>query len=426
MCGGGERHIDERARDAERDDFRQCVGGQLQQQDAARVLVDEQDFVGQRREALAHAGLREVHVREVRRGEAWRHAERGADVHRERRRLRKRRLVLARRIRQLVPPQRGEIQADVAEHVEGGGKSVAGVAFGQQRDDVHVAFVAQLRLQIAAGADHVGPIVLREVEILELRVDVHEGTANPAVEGVRVVAHAVSLPNRGMLSKWRREQRRFRILPVPLHRDVSRKGERMAAALHASQPSGERRTTRSGRSRSRSGNSFSQRWRHLIGAPAGTLTAAENVTTALYSIIGALPDPILAGRKLLIAADCFPSLHFLLSGMAERRGFELTTVALRPGESWVRDEDFMAHWGPDVGVALLTWVTSTASHRCSLRALVEHGRAMGSLVGVDITQGVGIVPFDLRALDLDFVVVHSLKWLCGVSGAGVLQVREGC
>ena len=182
------------AGDAERDDFRQCVGGQLQQHDAARVLVDEQDLVGQRRETLAHAGLREVHVREVRRREAWRHAERGADVHRERRRLRKRRLVLARRVRQLVPPQRGEIQADVAEHAEGGGKSVAGVALGQQRDDVHVAFVAQLRLQMAAGSDHVGPIVLREVEILELRVDVHEGTANPPVEGVGVRTHGVRLP----------------------------------------------------------------------------------------------------------------------------------------------------------------------------------------------------------------------------------------
>jgi len=28
-------------------------------------------------------------------------------------------------------------------------------------------------------------------------------------------------------------------------------------------------------------NQFLQRWRHLIGASAGTLTAAENVTTAL-------------------------------------------------------------------------------------------------------------------------------------------------
>jgi kynureninase len=77
-----------------------------------------------------------------------------------------------------------------------------------------------------------------------------------------------------------------------------------------------------------------------------------------------------------------------------------------------------------VGVALLTWVTSTASHRCDLRALVAHGRAVGSVVGVDITQGVGILPFDAQSTGADFVVGSSLKWLCRVAGAGVLQVRE--
>ena len=169
---------------------------------------------------------------------------------------------------------------------------------------------------------------------------------------------------------------------------------------------------------------FIARWSALIGAPAGTLTTAENVTTALYSIIGSLPDRYLRGRKLLIAADCFPSLHFLLSGMADRRGFSIVTVPMRPGEFWVRDEDFISHWNADVGVALLTWVTSTASHRCDLRTLVEHGRAQGSLVGVDITQGVGVIPFDVQAANADFVVGSTLKWLCGVAGAGALQVRE--
>ncbi|HEU4778905.1 MAG TPA: aminotransferase class V-fold PLP-dependent enzyme [Steroidobacteraceae bacterium] len=169
---------------------------------------------------------------------------------------------------------------------------------------------------------------------------------------------------------------------------------------------------------------FLTRWSELIGAPSGTLTATANVTTALYSMIGALPDRILRGRKLLIAADCFPSLHFLLSGMAERRGFALDTVPMRPGEYWVRDEDFISRWAADVGVALLTWVTSTASHRCDLRALVDHGHKMGSVVGVDITQGVGIVPFNVDDAGADFVVGSTLKWLCGIAGAGVLQVRD--
>ncbi|MCV3205934.1 aminotransferase class V-fold PLP-dependent enzyme [Mesorhizobium sp. YC-39] len=167
---------------------------------------------------------------------------------------------------------------------------------------------------------------------------------------------------------------------------------------------------------------FIDAWSRLIEAPKGTLTTTENVTSALYSLIGALPSKRLAGKRLLIAADCFPSLHFLLAGLAERFDFTLDTVPLRPGESWVRDEDFVARWQEDVGLALLTFVTSTASHRCDIARLAAHGRAMGSIVGVDITQGVGVIPFSVAEASVDFVVSTSLKWLCGASGAGILQV----
>jgi len=43
---------------------------------------------------------------------------------------------------------------------------------------------------------------------------------------------------------------------------------------------------------------------------------------------------------------------------------------------------------------------------------------------VDITQGVGIAPFDVNTLNADFVVASTLKWLCGVAGAGVMYVRK--
>src|SRR5262249_11872881 len=44
-----------------------------------------------------------------------------------------------------------------------------------------------------------------------------------------------------------------------------------------------------------------------------------------------------------------------------------------------------------------------------------------SIVGVDITQGVGVVPFS-AANGADFVISTSLKWLCGVPGAGIIYV----
>jgi selenocysteine lyase/cysteine desulfurase len=164
---------------------------------------------------------------------------------------------------------------------------------------------------------------------------------------------------------------------------------------------------------------FVDRWRALIDAPVGTLTTAENVTAGLYSVIGALPARHLRGRRVLVAEDCFPSLHFLLAGLADRFGFTLDTVKLRPGETWVRDEDFLQRWQSDVGVALLTWVTSTASHRCDAAALIAHGHSMGSIVGLDVTQGVGLLPFSVTS-GVDFVVSTSLKWLCGGPGAGII------
>lgn len=168
---------------------------------------------------------------------------------------------------------------------------------------------------------------------------------------------------------------------------------------------------------------FIELWSDLIDAPAGSLTSAENVTTALFSVLGSLPAERLRGKKVLIAADCFPSLHFLLNGLQERMGFTLETVPVRQGAHWVTDEDMIAAWDETVGLALLTLVTSTASHRCDLSTLIAHGHRMGSLVGVDLTQGIGIVPFSLNEMPADFVISTTLKWLCGTPGAGIIQMR---
>jgi len=167
---------------------------------------------------------------------------------------------------------------------------------------------------------------------------------------------------------------------------------------------------------------FIELWSQLLKAPASSLTTTENVTTALAAMIMALPGDELEGRVVLVAGDCFPSLHFLLTGMADRYGFTLRTVPLREGASWVEDEDVIAAWGPEVGLALLTWVSSTSSHRCDLALLMAHGRSQGSVIGVDITQAAGLIDYDCLAVGADFAISTSLKWMCGSPGGGILQV----
>jgi selenocysteine lyase/cysteine desulfurase len=167
---------------------------------------------------------------------------------------------------------------------------------------------------------------------------------------------------------------------------------------------------------------FLDRWRAIFGAAPGTVAHCESVTQGLHRLVTALPPERLKGRKVLVAADCFPSNHFLLSGLAPRLGFALETVPPRQGAAHVEDEDFLARWTPDVGLALLTWISSTTSARIDLAPLVAHGRAMGSLVGVDITQGAGLLPFDVTAPAVDFALSTSLKWMCGTPGAGALYI----
>jgi selenocysteine lyase/cysteine desulfurase len=166
-------------------------------------------------------------------------------------------------------------------------------------------------------------------------------------------------------------------------------------------------------------------WSDLIGAAPGTVTSPESVTAGVAALMGGLPAQRLRGRTVLVAGDCFPSNHFLLTGLSDRLGFDLRTVPLRQGAAWVEDEDVIAAWDETVGVALLTWVSSTSSHRCDLEALVAHGRAQGSLIGVDITQAAGLLPFDVAAPAVDFAVSTSLKWMCGAPGAGMLYVASG-
>ena len=166
-------------------------------------------------------------------------------------------------------------------------------------------------------------------------------------------------------------------------------------------------------------------WGRLIKAPKGSITHVDNVTEGMHKLMRALPEGWLRGRKVLVGADCFPSLHFLLAGLAPKIGFTLVTVPRSEGKAWVETEDFIAQWDRDVALSLLTWVTSTASARMDYPALVAHGRAMGSLMVADITQAAGLLPFDVTEPRVDFVVSTSLKWLCGTPGAGILYVDKG-
>ena len=55
--------------------------------------------------------------------------------------------------------------------------------------------------------------------------------------------------------------------------------------------------------------------------------------------------------------------------------------------------------------------------------IIRRAHEVGAHVILDCYQSAGIVPFDVTALDVDFAVGGSVKWLCGGPGNGWLYVR---
>ncbi len=58
-----------------------------------------------------------------------------------------------------------------------------------------------------------------------------------------------------------------------------------------------------------------------------------------------------------------------------------------------------------------------------VEAIVRRAHEVGAHVVLDAYQSAGIVPLDVAALNVDFAVGGSVKWLCGGPGNGWLYVR---
>jgi selenocysteine lyase/cysteine desulfurase len=78
----------------------------------------------------------------------------------------------------------------------------------------------------------------------------------------------------------------------------------------------------------------------------------------------------------------------------------------------------------DTLIVPLTHVCFKNGFRCEVRAITEIAHASGALVMLDDYQDCGTRPIDVKALDLDFYVTGTLKYLLGPPGLAFMYVRR--
>jgi kynureninase len=151
----------------------------------------------------------------------------------------------------------------------------------------------------------------------------------------------------------------------------------------------------------------------LIGAPPGSTVMHQNVTIAEAVVLSCF-DFRGERRKVVFEEENFPSVRYLQQAQRAR---DAEVVVCPNEEAIVEAIDECTLLVP------ISHVIFKTGRIQDVEPIIERAHQVGAHVVLDAYQSVGTVPLDVTALNVDFAVGGSVKWLCGGPGAAWLYVR---
>ena len=165
---------------------------------------------------------------------------------------------------------------------------------------------------------------------------------------------------------------------------------------------------------------FRKRVSTLIQAPRPDCVVPKtSAGQGLRAILNCYDRPI----KVIASADEFNSIDHILKVYALRGCIHLKRVEPEINQPY-QIEDFLKaiHAGTDL-VALSLVMFTTGQLLSNLSALVKAAHDQGAKVLLDLYHAAGAVPLNVTALDIDFAIGGSYKYLRGGPGASWLYLH---
>ncbi len=164
-----------------------------------------------------------------------------------------------------------------------------------------------------------------------------------------------------------------------------------------------------------------QKFATLIGAQLHEVAIAPSVSVALSTIATALDY---SQRNKIVFSDMdFPTLAYQWL-VKQRLGIECQTVE-SPDRITLPAEAFERVVDERTALVATSRVFYTSGYIQDIRAIADIAHKQGAYVLVDDYQGTGQIPLNVNALDIDFLVTGTLKWLMGGPGLAFVYIREG-
>ncbi|HET6817595.1 MAG TPA: aminotransferase class V-fold PLP-dependent enzyme [Mycobacteriales bacterium] len=159
-----------------------------------------------------------------------------------------------------------------------------------------------------------------------------------------------------------------------------------------------------------------------IGAAPGTTVLRQSVADAIVAVASCFDLRQRRNRVVTTAAD-WPGTHYFWTEHCARYGGELVVVPYEADGLTIDAERVAASIDDTTLLVSVSLVQFRTSALLDLEPVVAAARRHGALVLLDAYQGVGTVPIDVVASQVDFCVGGSVKFLCGGPGNGWLYVR---
>jgi selenocysteine lyase/cysteine desulfurase len=158
----------------------------------------------------------------------------------------------------------------------------------------------------------------------------------------------------------------------------------------------------------------------LINARPTEISYVPNTSTGENLVLNGLGITRFDGNVVTDALHFDGALVHLLA--LRKQGLDLRIV--QPRDYRIHMDDLERVVDRKTRLIEISFVAMYNGFQHDLKAVADLAHAHDALVYVDIIQGAGAVPLDVRATGIDFAACSSFKWLMGDFGLGFLYASE--
>lgn len=162
----------------------------------------------------------------------------------------------------------------------------------------------------------------------------------------------------------------------------------------------------------------------LINADAADVALISSVSYGVATAARLLTIP--RGSRVLVLENDHSSPVLEWQARAEAQGFAVEPVRQPNDADWTSAvlAAIERTGAPPVALASISSVHWSDGGLIDIEKVAAALRKQGALFLIDATQSVGVLPLDVKALDPDFVIFPTYKWLLGPYGRAFLYVAK--